>query len=682
MLADTCAVEEKYGRTGQAGNGDGAAADDDSESSSDDETEDEDGYLLTEDLDARMSEALQAIKNKDPRVYNTDAKFFDAEEADKAGQAAAAASAKEPKEKPMFLRDYHRERYLKGDVGASDDEDDDDPSTKTYAQEQYEIKKALIDEMNAADDDEDDDDVDKDDADEDEDEDDADTFIKPKVSSKASKASASANGVHPSRAGRIQITKVDVDGADRNPELFLSNFMASRAWVPEAEDDDGTAPWQAFDSEDDENDDQGEAFEVAYNLRFEDPNKSNEILKSYSRTVVTERSVRRDAKTARQRQRDLEREQQAAEKQARREERARLRKLHIEEAQEKLAKIKQAAGTAGRNLAEEEWMQLLDDAWDNDAWEAKMKQQFDEQYYAEKDAEVEAELDEPEEEEEEKKGKGKKAKKPKKPKWDDDIDITDLVPDFADGAAPKITLSDAETEDGEDRERDGDEDDDDSDDDADGHEAKRRKTGKEHKKERADAKREARRERARIEALVDRQMALDHPAALAGPSSAGGKATASTASTASTAAVAGPFRYRETSPQSFGLTPRDILLAPSDSALNEFAGLKKLATFRDEERKRNDRKKLGKKSRLRKWRRETFGDDFEHTGPTFGFERLVGDDNEDFNAAPSSAKHHHSKKKSKDGKGTKDEPRDRADADGKKKRKRSGRKHKAVEASA
>ncbi|KAL1901330.1 Kinetochore protein Spc24 [Sporothrix stenoceras] len=612
-------LEEKYGKADDM---------DDDESSSDDGTEDEDGYLLTEDLDARMSAALQAIKNKDPRVYNSDAKFFDAAEAEKAGAEAAVASAKDPKEKPIYIQDYHRERYMRGDVGAEDNSDDENgpdggaPLTKTYQQEQDELKKALVDSMNAADDDKDNDD------DEDEDADDVDAFIKPKASTKAVKESAAALGVHPSRAGHIKkITKVDVENADKDPALFLSNFVSSRAWVPE---DETSGPgWEAFESEeeDDGGRERAEAFETAYNLRFEDPNKSNEVLKSYSRTVVSERSVRREEKTARQRQRDQERERQEAEKQTRREERARLRKLNIEEAQEKLAKIKQAAGVAGRELAEDEWMGMLDDAWDNNVWEEKMRKQFGDDYYAEKDAGLEGELEAADDT-----ADRKNKKKPRKPKWDDDIDIKDLIPDFEDEEAPKISLSDDENEEGEG----GNEEDEEAgkdDDDEEGQSSKRRKTGKALKKDRADAKRDARRERARIEALVDRQMALDDPTALAAAGPATGVNTE----------LGGLFRYRETSPQTFGLTARDILLAPNDTVLNEFAGLKKLATFRDEERKRKDRKKLGKKARLRQWRRDTFGADYEHSGPTFGFERFVDQDAE-FAAAEASG---HKKRKNK-----------------------------------
>ena len=76
------------------------------------------------------------------------------------------------------------------------------------------------------------------------------------------------------------------------------------------------------------------------------------------------------------------------------------------------------------------------------------------------------------------------------------------------------------------------------------------------------------------------------------------------------------FGYRETRAESFGLTTRDILMA-SDADLNQFAGLKKLAHFRPEDKQAKDRKRLGKKARLRQWRRDTFGPEFEREPPAF-----------------------------------------------------------------
>lgn len=68
------------------------------------------------------------------------------------------------------------------------------------------------------------------------------------------------------------------------------------------------------------------------------------------------------------------------------------------------------------------------------------------------------------------------------------------------------------------------------------------------------------------------------------------------------------FRYREVSPESFGLSSRDILMA-DDKDLNEFVGLKKLASYRDPEKKQKDKRKYSKKRRLNEWRRSVFDDE-------------------------------------------------------------------------
>ncbi|KAL2155933.1 hypothetical protein VTH82DRAFT_675 [Thermothelomyces myriococcoides] len=580
-------LQEKYKSTG--------LGEEESEESSEDETEDDDAELITEELDAEISATLQAIRNRDPKIYDKNTVFYKPFDPD--------ALPKKKEEKPMYLRDYHRERYLSGDVGADDDNNGAAPNApRTYAQEQEDIKKSIISEINAA----------AAAADEEEWSDD-DAFIKP---AKKEEDPAESGSKKP----KIILTEEDVANADKNPEEFLEKFMASKAWVPE----DGGTKWQAFESDEGEdNGDLAEEFEHAYNMRFEDPEKSNEFLKTYSRTLAAARSVRKEELTGRKKKRALEKERKEAEKKEREAERARLRRLKIEEAAEKVAKIKQVAGMRGQKLSDEEWLKFLDDAWDDEKWEEEMKKRFGDDYYAEPDDMSQSE------EEEEGEGKGgkkeKKKKKPKKPKWDDDIDIKDIVPDFDDSAKPAVTLSDEEAggaenggaNDGESA-SDGEEEEEEEEEEEDSDEerpAKKRKTSKEIKKERIKAKQEARAEMAKIEAFVDTKMELENPRALQ-PIGKKNKGLASV----------GGFRYRETSPQSFGLTARDILLAPSDAALNQFAGLKKLATFRDEEKKRRDRKKLGKKARLRKWRRETFGKEYENTGPTFGFEALLGDD--------------------------------------------------------
>lgn len=530
-------MEEKYQNAPKQARGQyGDKYDEDSESS-DGEEEDDEGILATEELDAQISDALNAIRSKDPRVYKTDVTFYTPiEEQD----GEVDASDVQKKQKPMYLSDYHRENLLKGDTGEEEEE-----VPQTFAQEQEALKKSIVEEMHAA-------------AGEtpngEEDEDGG--FLIPR-----SKTPASSH-IHPSRAAKVAKVDLDIGSADKNPDTFLSNFMAARAWVPS----DG-ARFQPLESDDEEEDDRAEVFETAYNLRFEDSKGSNEVLKSYARDVIAAKSVRRDDLSGRKKQRDLQREKVEAEKKGRDEERAQLRRLRIEQAEEKLKKIKKAAGIRGKSLSGDDWVDFLDNDWDDAKWESEMSKRFGQDYYAETEIRSDEEVDDPETT-----GASKK-KKAKKPKWDDDIDIDDLVPNFndEDSSKPQFELTDPENTDDEDGEA----------------APKTSRTSKDRQQEKQAKKKAARIERKRLEDLVDSKMDLDIPTKSKQPT---------------------VFRYRETSPISFGLTARDILMAP-DSSLNEFAGLKKMASFRDAEKKRKDKKNLGKKARLRQWRKETFGNE-------------------------------------------------------------------------
>jgi len=549
--------------------------DNDDDDSSSDETEDEDGFLATEDLDAQISATLQALRSKDPRVYDSKVHFYKPDE--EVGDDAAAAKPKEKKEKPVYLQDYHREKLLKGDIGASDDEDEDAPP-QTYVQQQDALRKSVVKEMHAAGQDDSDDDND-------------DFLVKRK---KIDVEKAPRMSAVEARAAKKKKPTVDVETADQNPETFLSNFMAARAWVPE----DGSR-WAAFESDDGEDtNDKADEWEQAYNLRFEDPEKSNEVLKTYARDVAAARSVRRDDKTGRSRRRELEKEKKEEERKQRKEDKARLRKLKIDEAEEKIKKLKQAAGAVGKQITDDEWLEFLDGAWDNDKWEEEMNKRFGEDYYAVQDEDALESGDED--------GEGGKKTRLKKPKWDDDIDIKDIVPDFDDGVEqPKIALSDDETKQTADGEGEQEEDEEEEEE---APSSKKRKT--DHKRAKLDSQKKVRQERAKLEALVDSKLELSHHDLLNKASSSSGS---------------GGFKYRETEPLTFGMTARDILLAPSDAALNDYAGIKKLAHWRDQEKKAKDAQRLSKKKRLQKWRRDVFGKDFEKTGPTYGFEKFVSE---------------------------------------------------------
>ncbi|NJR31203.1 hypothetical protein HC762_00115 [bacterium] len=435
------------------------------------------------------------------------------------------------------MRDYHRENLLNG---LQEDSQQVQQTTTTYNQGQEALKRSIIDEINSA---------------------------------TAGGASDSISGDELSnnhdRGGFLvaipQKEKVeekpslDVENADKDPETFLSNFLSARAWVPSEH-----SRFQPLESDDDDEDLKAQEFEEAYNFRFEDPAKSNERLVSHARDVAAKYSVRRGEKNVRKKQREAERERKEESRRERAKERARWRKLKIEEAEEKLRKIKKAAGLERQTgLSPEDLIRFLGADWSDAEWDEEMQKTLGEAYYAQDDASnVEAA-----------RGAAKGNRKPKKPKWDDDIDIADLIPDYDEGQ-PSFDLSDEPTE------YDG------ADGSPDAHNGPRSAKGR--KKDIQDKKQQVRKERKLIEQIVEDHLELDTVLADDRKNASG-------------------FRYRQTSPLSFGLSNRDILMA-EDSQLNEYAGLKKLASFRDPSKKRKDQKRLGKKARLRQWRRDTFGD--------------------------------------------------------------------------
>jgi protein KRI1 len=453
-------------------------------------------------LDDEISATLAAIRAKDPRIYTQNVKFYSELETE-------AGSVNVAKEKPVYLRDYHRQNLLNG--GQHEEKEETIP----YNREQELVRASLMGAIDAA-----------------EQVEEADDFLIQKSSTKASLNT------------KKQLPDVSI--ADKDPELYLSNFMSSRAWVPT-----GPATLQPFDSDDSDEEDKAEAFEYAWNLRFEDPETTNKVLTTHSRAVVTEHSVRKsEGQSARQRARDKERQRKEHDKRDREMERSRLKKLKMDDISEKLAKIRENAGllddTEG-NVDIATWRDLLEKDWDDEAFDREMTKRFDDSYYGQRE--------------------NSSRKEPKKPKWDDDLDLKlsdEEVGEESDGEPSKILPSE---------------------------------------ELKTSSKARRKRDHRVISALAENAIEFPDPAPGA------------------------YFQYRESSPTSLGLTPLEILTA-SDAQLNTYAGLKKLAPWRDPERKEKERKKLGKKARLRHWRVETFGKE-EGPGMDRWDKKLEDDVNED-----------------------------------------------------
>ncbi|EPS35983.1 hypothetical protein H072_10412 [Dactylellina haptotyla CBS 200.50] len=349
---------------------------------------------------------------------------------------------------------------------------------------------------------------------------------------------------------------------DEDPEGFLDVFFSTKAWMPKGAD--ANIP---FESDDSEEEDAAEEFEQMYNMRFEDPTIDDRSkIMTHARDIAKQKSLRREEKSRRKKARDEKKDRKQREEDTRATEKSRLRKLRVEELEKKIKMVQEAGCLsleAGAEATGDRWKKFLDDAWEGDeGWEKKMGEIYGDTYYEE---EEDLEKDEDE-------SKSKKSKS-KKPTWDDDIDIKDLVPDFKEDQS----VSDAEdTEEGgvlleEPVE-------------AESSSAAQERPKKGGKKD----KRAERILRAQIESYVDDKLPLSLPG-----SSKGAAAT---------------FRYREVTPESFQLTPTDILFA-GDKQLNTYAGLKKLASYRDDSKKLKDRRRYAKNKgfKLREWRKEVFG---------------------------------------------------------------------------
>ncbi|KAK5707739.1 Kinetochore protein Spc24 [Elasticomyces elasticus] len=563
-------LEEKYGSIPLPST---KQDEDDGDEESTDESEDDDAELVDLEVDKEISATLEALRRKDPRIYDEGVKFYK----DWEGVEVGGEGGKKREEKPMFLQDYHRRNLLEGHAGGEEEEEDGAERVETYQQEQDALKERLVGSMHDA--------IPGSSGSENDEEDD---FLVKKTKLKHSTLPTTTTTTAGS-GGVKRITESDIASASHDPETYLSNFMAARAWIAPTS---SNSPYAALDEDDSEEDSRADKFEEAFNLRFEDPNKANEVLMSFQRDAGKS-GVRRDEVTGRKKAREREKERKVAERLEREQERARLRKLMVEEAEEKVRRIKEAAGLRGRDVDLAQWRDVIEGDFEDDQWDLEMKRRFGEEYY-----------DEAEGGSEEDDGK----RKVKKPKWEDDIDIKDLVPEFEDEEEgkqkPDFSLSDEEEEEENDAiggvpiEEDGM----DLDDETPAQPTSSARTKKKSREQdKLASKRAARSQRAALESLVDAQLPITHPslAPTINPKKASELARTAGGS-------GGGFRYRQASPTFFGLTAKDVLFA-EDSQLNEYVGLKKMHSFRDGEKKRRDKKRLSKKARLREWRRTVFG---------------------------------------------------------------------------
>lgn len=343
---------------------------------------------------------------------------------------------------------------------------------------------------------------------------------------------------------------------------FLQAFFDNKAWLPKSIDKETGKPivpsYGEIVEDDEEFEDDADRFETAYNFRFEDPNAAEIV--SYARNQNT---LRRSEETRRKRQRDAKNSVKKEKELKREAEISKIKTKKVKEVVSKFEQLRQALGNDAESEALSKILseQDLDGDFEGDEWDKKMQAVFNEEFYAQ---EV------------------------RKPKWDKDSD-----------------------NEGEDE---GEGEDEEQDDDAVMEDAAEPTVSKNQQKraEKRKKKQEHQEIRDKAQRLVEENIDLLLEKEGASHLLNDGTGTDDTPK----------FRYREVSPEAFGLSARDILLA-NDNDLNEYVGLKKLAPFREPEKKKKDHRKYAKKRRLREWRKGVFNNEEEPDDATV-VEALTG----------------------------------------------------------
>ncbi|ODV69640.1 Krr1-domain-containing protein [Hyphopichia burtonii NRRL Y-1933] len=493
-------------------------SDDDDEDLESSEEEDEYGQLITDNVETGINKVLEALKNDPKKLLDPNLKFFDDPEKN------SALKEKINKEKPMYLKDYHRQNLLSGDFKHEDDEneygtvDGEKPFVVTEREERNQL---LSDIKSAFNDDEDDDGSDDD-------------FLKKKESKKDD----------------IEKPKTVLPDPEKNQEAFLNAFLDNQAWIPKK--NDKVLDLDKIDNDDEEDFDNAvEDFEKAYNFRYEDPNAAEIV--SYARNQAT---LRRSNTNSRKRQRDKKIELKEKENQEKEELLKKKKTQKMNKVLDRLTKIKEAVGeeVSDETIQKVFGNSLLDEDFDDADWDSKMAQIFDEQYYGNEDS---------------------------KPEWGEDDEIM--------GDFHKENKEDSDQ--AEDEEQ--------SQEDLDG-EPPKKKSKKEKLKEKKSSKKEKQSLKEKAQQIVESNAVkiLDEVEDERGRSQDKEEVR---------------FKYRDVSPETFGLSTRDIILA-DDKQLNSFIGIKKFAPYRSKEQALKDKRKYAKKKHLQDWRKEVFHD---KNGPRF-----------------------------------------------------------------
>ena len=156
-------------------------------SEEDEEDEDDDAQLVTEQIDQGINKVLTALRTNPEEILQSDIKFYPEIGKEDVQQTSS--------QKPVYLKDYQRERYLEKGADNSDDEEDDVPNIETYNDEQNRLKTDLINQFH------------------DNDDEDEDDFLQKR------------------EGAERDIPDVELPDPEKDAEGFLTQYLNNKAWI-------------------------------------------------------------------------------------------------------------------------------------------------------------------------------------------------------------------------------------------------------------------------------------------------------------------------------------------------------------------------------------------------------------------------------------------------------------------
>ncbi|KAG1856903.1 KRI1-like family C-terminal-domain-containing protein [Suillus tomentosus] len=531
-------LKEKYGSDFEEGT-------DEETDSEDAESEDEDGEELTPAVDAAILRTLARIKKKDPAIYNAEHTIFE-EEQERTTLRAPQVQERKPKDKskPLTFRQAALASALEANTSRSPTPE---PHIPTHTEEQRQLRDETRAAFHTAVDESDDDGLliprekTKDELEHEEEEyreylkhavgEDLEGLIEVENSGTGAKAESSEEGASKKKKSKTKKKGNEAKGMSK-PEAdqeFLVNYILNRGWIdkskkrlPTYKDIADVKQEEPAMEDDDEFEEIADVFETSYNFRFEEPDAAT--IKSFPRNIAS--TVRR-VDTTRKEGRERKKQRQEQELEKKHEEVKRLKALKMKEIRRKLECIGREGGVNIGSDAEAFKEFDLDADWDPEAHDTQMAGL----YHDVNDSDVDVD--------------------PEKPVWDDDVDIDDIIPP----SHPAESSSSSNKKKKKKKKKKNDEVDDEGVDidamDAD--------VVREYDEEEWDGTEEMR--KRKLDEYMDEVYGLEFNDMVAG--------------------MPTRFKYTTAAPQTFALTPSEILMA-TDKELNQYVSVKRYAPYRAE----------------------------------------------------------------------------------------------------